>query len=411
MTLDHVIGLKCMKCGKELAPSHSDYTCDSCGTPGILDVLYDYRLLRARVARDRLAGFGVWRYLPFLPVAPDAPEPCLQVGATPLYHPARLCRELDFPGLYVKDDGRNPTASLKDRASTVGIARAVADGARTITAASTGNAACSLAGLTAAAGIPCTIFVPKRAPRPKVAQLLVFGAKVFQVEGTYEQCFDLSVEASRRFGWYNRNCGYNPYLVEGKKTVGFEIAEQLGWQSPDRVYVSVGDGCIISGVYKAFYDLKAVGWLDRMPRLVAVQAEGASPVATAFRQNRPIEPVEPQTIADSIACGIPRNGLKALRALRESGGRAVTVSDAEILGAMSRLAGSAGVFGEPAGVTAFAGFLKDLTSGDLPSGERAVVLVTGNGLKDIESAFKAVGEPLRVEPSMAAVEKLVGANA
>ncbi|MBI3892007.1 MAG: threonine synthase [Candidatus Wallbacteria bacterium] len=405
--MDHVKGLSCMNCGKQLPPTHTDYTCDACGVPGILDVLYDYDLIRKRTRKDGLEGQDAWRYLPFLPVDPAAPPPRLSVGGTPLYHPERLCRELEFPGLHIKDDGRNPTGSLKDRASVVGLARAIAAGARTVTAASTGNAACSLAGLSAAAGIPCFIFVPKRAPRPKVAQLLVFGAQVFQVEGTYEQCFDLSVEASRRFGWYNRNCAYNPYLVEGKKTVGLEIAEQLGWQAPDRVYVSVGDGCIISGVYKAFHDLKAVGWLDKLPRLIAVQAEGAAPVVKAFRDQRPIEPIEPNTLADSIACGIPRNGLKALRALRESGGDAVTVTDQQILAAMRRLAGSAGVFGEPAGVTAFAGFLKQLAAGQVPRGERAVVLVTGNGLKDIDSAFKAVGEPMRVEPSMAAVEKLV----
>ncbi len=407
MTMDHITGLSCMRCGREFPSSYSDYTCSDCGVDGILDVHYDYEKIGSRTNRDGLQGAGMWRYLPLLPLDDSQAPPPLTVGGTPLYAPERLRRETGHPSVYIKDDGRNPTGSLKDRASVVGLARARQEGAEAITAASTGNAACSIAGLTAPAGIPCNIFVPERAPRAKVAQLLVYGARVFQVQGTYEQCFDLSVEASRRWGWYNRNCGYNPCLVEGKKTVAYEIAEELNWQAPDRVYVSVGDGCIVSGVYKGFYDLMQLGWIDTMPHLVAVQAAGASPVVTAFETGSEIVPVEPHTLADSIACGTPRNGLKALRALRESKGAAVSVTDEEILNSMSRLAVGSGVFGEPAGVTAYAGFLKQWEAGQVDRDERVVVLITGNGLKDVDSAFKAVGEPNRVEPTIEAIAGLV----
>jgi threonine synthase len=272
-----------------------------------------------------------------------------------------------------------------------------------VACSSTGNAASSLAGNAAAMGLASFIFVPECAPKGKVAQLLVFGAHVFCVKGNYEDTFKLSAEAIEKWGWYNRNAAINPYLMEGKKTVSLEIAEQLGFKAPDYVAVSVGDGCTIAGVWKGFKDLHAVGLIDKLPRLISVQASGCCPVNRAIETGRPIETMEENTIADSIAVGVPRNGEKALRAIRESKGICVNVSDDEILAAMRLLGSSSGVFGEPAGVTGTAGVKKAAEQNLIPEDAVVVSLVTGNGLKDTASAGKAAGEPTYLPPDMKAL--------
>jgi threonine synthase len=252
------------------------------------------------------------------------------------------------------------------------------------------------------------IFVPERAPQAKVAQLLVFGSHVIMVRGTYDQAFDLCLEASATYGWYSRNTAYNPFLSEGKKTASLEICEQLGWQAPDKVFVSVGDGCIVGGLGKGLRDLYALGLIDRIPQLIGVQAEGSAVLHRAWREGtESITPTVPDTLADSISVGIPRDAIKALRAVRDSGGQFVTVSDEEILDAMRVLARSAGVFGEPAGVTGFAGLRKLLQEGRIGPDERIVVLVTGNGLKDVQSAIQAAGKPYLIEPTMPALRELM----
>jgi threonine synthase len=270
-----------------------------------------------------------------------------------------------------------------------------------VSCASTGNAASSLAGFAATAGLSSVIFVPETAPPAKVAQLLVYGAEVILVREGYEKAFDLATQAIGTWDWYNRNCAINPYLVEGKKTCAMEIAEQLGWDLPDTVFVPVGDGCIISGVYKGFLDLLRLGITDRIPRIVGVQAEGAAPIWAAFKENAERVQFGPaRTVADSISVGSPRNWAKALRAVRESFGEMVTVTDAEILSAIPELARATGVFGEPAGVTGFAGFRKMARQGLLENNERVALIVTGNGLKDIEGAKKSVGEPVVVDSDL-----------
>jgi threonine synthase len=265
-------------------------------------------------------------------------------------------------------------------------------------------------------GLRSFIFVPQRAPAGKLVQLLMFGANLISVKGNYEDAFRLSAQAIEKWGWYNRNAAVNPYLSEGKKTVSLEIAEQLGavpgksgpgfgkpeFRVPDYVSVSVGDGCTIAGVWKGFKDLYAIGFTDKLPRLISVQAAGCCPVNRAFETGRPLEPMEENTIADSIAVGTPRNGEKALRAVRESGGVTVNVSDQEILAAM-RLLGSCGIFGEPAGVTSLAGLKKAAERGLIPEDALAVAVVTGNGLKDVASAQKAaagLGQPLSIPADM-----------
>ena len=403
-----ISGFVCLKCGREYGPAGACYTCEDCGAEGILDVAYDYSAVADRIDRESFEASGVasmWRYLPLLPVGSAASASPLRTGWTPLYHAHGL---LGLDRLYIKDDSRNPTASLKDRATAVAMARAVEEGVSAVAAASTGNAGCSLAGFAAAQGLPCYIFVPASAPRPKVAQLLVYGATVFAVDGSYDDAFDVAMKAIERFGWYNRCCAVNPFLVEGKKTVAFEVAEQLGFEAPDKVFVSVGDGCIASGVAKGFREFVELGLMDRMPTIVGVQAEGCSPMVSAFESGEELRPVEACTCADSIAVGHPRNWRKALKGIRASEGAMMTVSDEEILAAIPYLARGTGVFGEPAGVAAFAGLQKAVRDGSVGSGETVVVLMTGSGLKDTESAMRSAGKPIPVGANVDEVERALG---
>ena len=403
--------LKCVKCGKEYDPGDAMYHCLSCGIEGTLDVIYDYEALKTKITRDILIesrDYSLWRYIDMLPVEKRPVSLGLQVGWTPLYRADRLEKELDLDSIYIKDDGRNPTASFKDRASAIGVAKAIELGKNVMCAASTGNAASSLSGFAACAGISTYIFVPSSAPDAKITQLLIYGSNVILVDGTYDEAFDLCVKASQEFGWYNRSCGINPYLVEGKKTVSFEIMEQLNWIVPDKIFISVGDGCCISGAWKGFKELYTLGLIDKLPKMIGVQAEGSNPVNRAFRDGKNyFEYVKPDTFADSISVGIPRNGLKALRALRESKGDVVDVKDCEILDAMKVMARLTGVFGEPAGVTGFAGLRKMLGQGKVKKDEKVVLIVTGNGLKDIKSAMTAVNKPNAIKPDMDELIKIL----
>ena len=401
--MKYVLGAKCTRCGAEYEALPTITTC-KCG--GILDIQYNYSAIRDRFSPADLEqnrDFSMWRYRPFLPVEEDSPAPPLRVGWSPLYKADRLSKVLGLKTLYIKDDGQNPTASLKDRASAMAVVKAREAGADTIACSSTGNAASSLAGNAAAAGLSTYIFVPSRAPKGKVAQLMIFGATVISVDGSYEDTFALSKAAIDRWGWYNRNAAINPYLSEGKKTVSFELMEQLGWQVPDYVALSVGDGCTIAGVWKGLRDLYETGFIDRLPRLISVQAEGCCPLNRALQTGEPWSPMEENTLADSIAVGVPRNADKALNAVRESNGIAVNVSDEEILEAMRLLGRTQGVFGEPAGVTGTAGVKKALELGLIDPDATVVSIVTGNGLKDVQNGIKAAGEPMLVRPDLDAL--------
>ncbi|MCD7754138.1 MAG: threonine synthase [Clostridiales bacterium] len=399
--MKHVLGAKCVRCGREWPAEPNTTTCPACG--GMLDIQYDYAAIAKEVSHETMANRteqSMWRYMEYLPVQGLGNRPRLRVGWSPLYRADRLAKVLGLNTLYVKDDGVNPTASLKDRASAMAVVKAEEAGAETIACSSTGNAASSLAGNAAAAGFPTYIFVPSRAPKGKVSQLMIFGAHVISVRGSYEDTFRLSQQAIERYGWYNRNAAINPYLMEGKKTVALEIAEQLHWQVTDYVALSVGDGCTIAGVWKGFKDLYATGMIDCLPRLISVQAEGCCPLNRAIAENKPWEPMEENTLADSIAVGVPRNADKALAAIRESDGVVVNVSDEEILAAARLLGRTCGVFGEPAGVTGTAGVKKALELGLIPPEASVVSIVTGNGLKDTPNAIKAAGEPISIDPDM-----------
>ena len=414
-----VTGLRCVHCGRTYATAEVDYYCPACGYhDGILDVLYDYEAVHRELNSEALAGnreLSMWRYLPLLPVSSPELIPHLLVGWTPLYETTRLARELGIARCWVKDEGRNPTASFKDRASAVGVVKALERDAAQITGASTGNAASSLAGFAAAAGIPATIFVPARAPEAKVAQLLVNGARVFSVQGTYDEAWELCMKASAEFGWYNRNCAINPYLIEGKKTVSLELAEQFSRLAPgsfpDWVVVSVGDGCTIGGVWKGLKEMQELGILPRLPRILGVQAEGCQPFVTAWRDHSGLTPCAGNTLADSIAVGHPRNFAKGMRAVTESDGAFVAVSDEEILESITLLARQAGVFGEPAGVAGAAGVRRAVASGIIGRNESAVLVMTGNGLKDVQSAVRAAGHAIAVRPEMDEVREAMHAVA
>jgi threonine synthase len=439
-TLDHVLGLKCTICGAEHAAGQpgdaARYVCPGHGSEGILDVVYDYPLIAQRLLPHDLAHSpdrSIWRYLPLLPVDANLARRLAagtmrgSVGWTPLYPAPRLAAQLDLRNLWVKDDGRQPTASFKDRASAIAVVKAREWSYEVITTASTGNAAAALSGLCAAVGQRNVIFVPRTAPQAKIAQLLAYGSTVLLVEGTYDQAFELCLQAAPAFGWYNRNTAYNPYMSEGKKTAAYEICEQLSvethgrapLQAPDVVFVPVGDGCIIGGMYKGFKDLLALGWIGRLPRLIGVQAAGSCPLVEAWQHVRDgtldplqaalgMQTIEVDTVADSISAGLPRDRIKALRAVAESDGAYIRVSDDEILAAIPALARGCGVFAEPAAAAAYAGLVKAVDDNWVEPDERIVVLSTGSGLKDVSAAIESVTWPPIVTPDLADVRRVLG---
>lgn len=411
------IGYRCSRCGREFPPDQPIYTCPWDG--GNLDVELDWEAIRHSTSPEVLfSGLenSLWRFLPLLPVTdPGYKEtPLRAAGGTPVYAPARLRQETGLPALWVKDESRNPTGSFKDRASALVVARAREIGAEIVVTASTGNAGAALAGMAAAVGQQAVIFAPKTAPPAKVAQLLVFGARVLLVNGTYDQAFDLTIQASQEFGWYCRNTGYNPFTLEGKKTAAFEIwqwweqlSEQKRVKTPQKlcIFVSVGDGNIISGVHKGLRDLFTLGWLEEMPRIFGVQAEGSAAVANAFRSGtEDIVPVQANTLADSISVDLPRDGVRAVRAVRQTGGAYLLVNDEQILEAIAEL-GKAGIFAEPAGATAYAGLKQAVAQSLVCPDDPILVLNTGNGLKDVQSAMRAVGEAQVIAPELKAVKK------
>jgi len=319
-----------------------------------------------------------------------------------------LARQLGLKAVLIKDEGRNPTGSLKDRPSALLVIKAREAGARIITTASSGNAGGALAGVCASVGMKSVIFVPSSIPRAKLTQLQVYGSVVVAVEGSYDQTVELCMKAGRHFGWYQRSTGYNPYTREGKKTAALEIAEQLNWRPPDKVFVPMGDGNIASGIWKGFRDLMALGFIERSPRLIGVQAEGTSSIVDAVNGDGVVRESSGSTIAGGINVTRANDPTMAVRAIRESSGFGVKVSDEEIRTAILGLARSSGVFAEPAAAAAFAGLVKSCEAGLVKDGETVLVLITGTGLKDIEAPGKRLSEPLRVAPDLNELERRLG---
>ena len=414
-----MIGYRCFACSDTQTSGFAGFLCPVCG--GNLDVIYDYdaivdRIERSKPDRDRY----LFAFAPFLPVTgPTAPFP-LRVGNTPMYAASRLGQSQGLRNVYLKDDTVNPSASSKDRASAIAVCRAIDIGADVVSVASTGNAASSLACIAAAVGMEAVVFVPETAPVAKLTQALSFGAKVLAVRGNYDDAFDLCLSASEEFGWFNRSTGFNPFTREGKKTCAFEIWESLDGRVPDRVIVPTGDGNLLSAMWKGWRDLKAVGLVDRLPKIDCAQSKRSAAISNTVHELRKagestpdwsslaIEGVHADTIADSISVDRPRDGLAAVRAILESGGEAVTVTDKAILDAIPEMAALSGVFAEPAAAATWAAVKEMVENGIIAPDERVVCLVTGSGLKDIASARRAAGEPEVIDPTLDAVRRSLG---
>ncbi len=378
----------CTNCGKVIETNEIIYLCPKCEAKntkneppkGILKVVYNYEKIS-----DNFEKLLENEFLDLLPLKDLTNMPNLITGNTPLYEYAfqRFGEQIN---LFLKDDSQNPTYSFKDRASALVSAYAKEKQIDTIVTASTGNAGSSLAGICAAQQQKSVIFVPKSAPVEKLTQIKMYGAKVIEVDGNYDQAFDMSIAASSKNNWYNRNTAYNPLTIEGKKTVSFEIFNQLQNQIPDRIFVPVGDGVIISGVYKGFEDLLKIGIIDKMPVIVAVQAKGSSNlISNIYNDKFKFEPSK--TIADSISVDIPRNFYMARDFLKKYNGEILEVSDNDIIKASKTLSASTGLFAEPAAAAAFAGFMIYLEEDIAENNSKNLVILTGSGLKDI-SALK-----------------------
>lgn len=421
-----VTNLICVRCGAPYSAGQA-MICPDCGpNRGILDIEYDIHRAGMTLTRESLRARtrSHWRYRELLPLDDAFCPTDGHIGWTPLVDAPRLAQALGIARLRLKDDGRNASGSFKDRASSVGVAHALQTGATEVACASTGNAASSLAHCAAAAGLPCNIFVSQIVPEGKLAQLLAYGARVFKIIGTYEQAYDLCNQACAHFGWYNRNAAINPYLVEGKKTGGLEIAEQCADDPPDWVVCSVGDGCSIAGVWKGVRQMREIGITHWTPRMLGVQAEGVAPLTSlwqALAEHHPtvehptVEHLPAQldfqtcgdTYADSINVPIPRNARKALLAILESQGAMINTSDDEIREAVRQTGRLTGIFAEPAAATAVAGIAAARREGVIDAHGDVVAFITGNGLKDIAGALSAVGRPHEIRPEMDQVRSIV----
>ncbi len=400
-------GARCVSCRREWMPNDIPFTCPDCGSLlGTIDFIYDFQKSKPRPPATILHR-DLWDWKDFLPIEPPESVRLLRVGATPLISADTLASDIGVRRVWLKDDRLNPSGSLKDRASIVALAHAIGINAQIIAAASTGNAASSLATLAASCGMPTVLFVPETAPEAKLAQLLLHGARVIRIKGAYDDAFELCAKVCQKHGWYSRNTATNPFLTEGKKTVILESVHQIG-EAPDVVFVPVGDGCILGAVHKGLCDLQAAGLIERMPRLIGVQAQGAAPLVNAREGTLPVQTENIETFADSIRVGLPRDQVKALRAVKETGGAWIAVSDDAIRRAMILLAQKSGIFAEPAGAAAMAGLIEARQKELVREEESALVLVTGHGLKDVKGAMSAAPlAPDAVEPTIEAVEKVI----
>jgi len=406
-----ITGLQCHQCNWLVPADPFHYTCSKCGKN--LDFIYDYDLIKRAWSKHDLEqnpAQSIWRYLPLLPVTRAPKNTSLKVGGTPLVNLPEIAADHSVASFQIKDDTRNPSGSLKDRATELSIQHAHEQGKETIVAASTGNAGSSLAALTAFHGVKSIIFAPASAPPAKLTQIRQHLAKLVPVDGNYDAAFDLAFSWSQKNDHYSRNTGINPILAEGKKTVALEIAEQRNWLAPDHIFIPVGDGCIISGVFKGFFDLLALGWIDYLPRLHAVQAKGSSAIVDSLTRGGEITPVVADTVADSISVDAPRDGDKARRAILESGGMGFKIGDDQILSAQQKLSATSGIFAEPAAATAYAGFLQASSQGIFKPDDHVVVLITGTGLKDIPSAQKNMAKIEPVSADIHAVEQYLESN-
>ena len=393
------------------------YVAEDEGPGALLSTEYDLKAIGESIPKLlRDPSLGMFRYIPFLPIDPNAKLPSVLVGGTPLIPVQREKSPFIF-NIWIKDEGRKPTASVKDRASALVCVKAKELGIETISTASSGNAAAATSAMACNLGLKCVIFVPEHAPPAKVLQNRIFGSKVFLVKGPYDNAVNACMKASAKFGWYNRSTGYNPFTIDGKKTVAFEICEQyagvqtndgkptmLGkFMAPDVICVAVGDGNIVSGVHKGLKELYGAGLIDKIPRIIGVQAEGSNSIYTCWAEGGDETAhltCDKSTLADSISCNTPNDPIRAVRAARETNGAYVEVSDEKILEAIPLMARASGVFAEPAAAATWAGLLVAQEKGLIKEGENVVAISTGNGLKDINNAQRAMegkNEPVTID--------------
>ncbi|MDR0981290.1 MAG: threonine synthase [Methanocalculaceae archaeon] len=392
--------LVCVHCGAEYPPDAIVYNCEKCGH--LLAVKYD--LDEITVSREELQKrpISVWRYKEFLPVRIEPVT--LQEGGTPLYHLKKIGEELGLPNLYAKHEGMNPSGSFKDRGMTLGVSMAKQLGKNIVACASTGNTSASMAVYAAKAGMPAVVLLPAgHVALGKVAQALMHGAKVISIRGNFDRALEMVHELCVSHGIYLLN-SINPYRLEGQKTIGFEAVDQLGCV-PDRIVLPVGNAGNISAVYKGLCEWRDVGYIDTLPMMTAIQAEGAMPVVNAIKGNLPEVVVEqnPETVASAIRIGAPVNAEKALRAIRETKGTAEFVTDVEILAMQRDLARYEGIGVEPASAASVAGIRKLAEQGMLDPKEKIVCVVTGHLLKDPETVIKQCNPPIEIDPTIPAL--------
>ncbi|RLG92414.1 MAG: threonine synthase [Candidatus Hecatellales archaeon] len=400
-----------MGCHEKISPEHVSYYCGKCGD--LLEVKYDYEKLKLRLEESgwKNKPLSVWKYEDFLPIIDKSKIVSLREGGTKLYKCSRLAEKLGLKNLYIKNEGENPTGSFKDRGMTVGVTKALEYGVKTVVCASTGNTSASLAAYAAKAGVRCLVVIPSgKVAYGKLAQAIVYGAEVVQIRGNFDDALNIIIRLSLSSREVYMLNSVNPYRLEGQKTLAYEVVEQLDGKPPDRVVVPVGNAGNISAIWKGFKEFKDLGFIDSLPKMMGVQAEGASPIAKAVKAGEDtIKPIpKPETVATAIRIGAPVNWKKAIRAIRESDGGAEIVSDEEILEAQKVLARSEGLFVEPASASSIAGLKKFLEVGEIDRDETVVCVTTGHGLKDPDTPVKFFVKPVEVEADLNVIRRIVG---
>lgn len=403
--MSNATGLKCRNCGEKY-PAKPVSICEECFGP--LEVEYDFEKVKEKVSRKKIEGGpkSLWRYKELLPVGEKIVD--LKAGFTPLHKAENLAEKLGMKELYVKNDSVNPTFSFKDRVVSVAVSKAIEFGFDTVGCASTGNLANSVAAYAAKAKLKCYIFIPADLNIGKILPTLAYGPNLISVEGNYDDVNRLCTEVAGYYNWAFVNINLRPYYSEGSKTLGYEVAEQLGWEAPERVVVPVGSGSLLTKIWKGYHELLELGLIDEVKtKLTAAQATGCSPVVTAFRSGAEIKPVKPKTIEKSLAIGNPADGYYALKALKESGGTAGSVSDEEIIEGIKLLARTEGIFTETAGGVVVGVLKKLVEAGEIEKDEKTVVYITGNGLKTQDVLINSVSMPVKIKPDLKEFEKIL----
>ncbi len=405
---------KCINCGSEYGIDEIVYFCKKCGD--ILEIKYAPGELAEAFSESewRNAPLSVWRYRGFMPIHESTKLVTLNEGGTGLHCSPRLGEELGLKNLYVKNEGENPTGSFKDRGMTVGVTKAVELGSRHVICASTGNTSASLAAYAARAGIKCTVLIPSgKIAYGKLSQAMIHGAKVLQVRGNFDEALEFVLKLAEKHKSIYLLNSINPFRIEGQKSLGYEICEQLHNEAPDRIVIPVGNAGNISAVWKGLTEFYQLGYIKKLPKMSGIQAAGSAPIAQMVKnKSSMMVPVEkPETVATAIRIGAPVSWKKAVNAIRESHGTAETVTDEEILDAQKMLARIEGIFVEPASASSIAGLKKLVENGVINRDERVVCIATGHGLKDPDTAIKQCEKPVEVDAEISAIERALGLKA